>query len=80
MQAIREVVKSAPRDFHMTLPDWAVGQEVEVIVLPREPHSKPASGRKRRPAASLAGTRIVGDIVSPIVPNSDLEILNETSS
>ncbi len=34
MQALREVVKPANRDFHLTLPDWAIGQEVEVIILP----------------------------------------------
>lgn len=81
MQALREVVKSATKDYHLRLPDWAVGHEVEVIVLPRERvDTPPLSTRKRRPAASLAGTRIVGDIVSSVVPDSDWEILNETSS
>ena len=34
MQALREMVKVKGRNFSIRLPEWAVGQELEVIILP----------------------------------------------
>jgi hypothetical protein len=34
MQALRETVKVKGRNCSIQLPDWAVGQELEVIILP----------------------------------------------
>ncbi len=34
MQALREMVKVKGRNCSIRLPEWAVGQELEVIILP----------------------------------------------
>jgi len=34
MQAVRELIKAKSRDCSIRLPEWAVGQELEVIILP----------------------------------------------
>lgn len=34
MQALREMVIAKSRDCSIRLPEWAVGQELEVIILP----------------------------------------------
>lgn len=34
MEAIREIVKSADPSYSIQLPGWAVGREVELIILP----------------------------------------------
>ncbi len=34
MQAVREMIKTKSRDCSIRLPEWAVGQELEVIILP----------------------------------------------
>ena len=34
MESLREVVKTNRRYYSIKLPEWAVGREVEVIVLP----------------------------------------------
>lgn len=34
MQAIREMIKTKSRNCSIRLPEWAVGQELEVIILP----------------------------------------------
>jgi hypothetical protein len=34
MQAIRELRKVKTKDCHITLPEWAVGQDLEIIILP----------------------------------------------
>ena len=34
MQALREMVTAKNRDFSIRLPEWAVGQELEIIILP----------------------------------------------
>lgn len=42
MQAIREMVKAKNKDCHISLPDWAVGQELEVIILPLKQRTRMA--------------------------------------
>ena len=34
MESLREVVRTNRRYYNIKLPEWAVGREVEVIVLP----------------------------------------------
>lgn len=34
MYALREVVKSNSREFSLYLPEWAVGTELEIIIMP----------------------------------------------
>jgi hypothetical protein len=40
MQALREVVTAKGRDCSIRLPEWAVGQELEVIILPSSRQTK----------------------------------------
>ena len=34
MEVLREIVRSNTKHYHITLPEWAIGRDVEVIVLP----------------------------------------------
>lgn len=34
MDALREIVKSNSQDYRLHLPEWAVGRDVELIILP----------------------------------------------
>ena len=34
MKALREIIRTYTKDYHLTLPEWAIGRDVEVIVLP----------------------------------------------
>jgi len=46
MQAIREMIKAKNKDCHISLPEWAVGLDLEVIILP---------ANKQRAAATRTG-------------------------
>ncbi len=37
MEALREIVKTNKKYHNIRMPDWAIGREVEVIVLPVAP-------------------------------------------
>jgi hypothetical protein len=53
----------------------AVAQaRVIVTVLPQTPESAGGIAR-RQPSPKVKGTRIIGDIMSPVVPESDWEAL-----
>jgi hypothetical protein len=78
MDAIRELAMVKDRTATITLPDHFHARRVEVIVLdaddPATPAAKsPAGGRQ--PSPLLAGTRIVGDIMSPVVDADDWDAL-----
>lgn len=34
MQAMREIARPNSKYYHLTLPEWAIGRDIEVIVLP----------------------------------------------
>lgn len=34
MQALREMIKAKNRNYSIRLPEWAIGQELELIILP----------------------------------------------
>jgi len=70
MQALRTIEQVNERKLTLVLPEIFWKKQVEVIVMPCEEQSKPRS-RKRKPSHLLAGTRILGDIVSPISPAED---------
>ena len=40
MQALREMIIAKSRDCSIRLPEWAVGQELEVIILPSKQQSE----------------------------------------
>jgi hypothetical protein len=47
MEALREVVRTNRRYYNIKLPEWAVGREVEVIVLPISPITENRLGDKK---------------------------------
>lgn len=79
MDAIRELIEVTNRTLTIRLPDHFQAKRVEVIVLnaddaPRaQMGSEPAA--RRRPSPLMAGTRIVGDIMSPVVHDGDWDAL-----
>ncbi|MDH4481139.1 MAG: hypothetical protein QE279_00340 [Rhodoferax sp.] len=78
MDAIRELLTVEGRTVTITLPDHFHAKRVEVIVLNADEQLAPTpklafSGR--RPSPLLAGTRIVGDIMAPVVADADWDTL-----
>jgi len=49
MQAIREMVKTKDKDCHISLPEWAVGLDLEVIILPVSKQKAVAKGSGKTP-------------------------------
>ena len=78
MEAVRQIVQVKNGMLSMELPPSFDAQQVEVIVLPAEPHpGQPEVARPaiRRPSPKLKGSRILGDIIAPVVPESDWDVL-----
>jgi hypothetical protein len=80
MEALRETVHVTHNVLHLHLPPVYNNRDVEVIVLPTDSVDVPFEKRRRHPSASLAGTRIVDDIMTPAVPDSEWDVLRETAS
>ena len=80
MDAIRTLIDVHGRTVTIHLPDDFHAKRVEVIVLDADTALPPAdvknkhSGR-RQPSPKLAGTRIIGDIMSPVVDADDWDAL-----
>jgi len=49
MQAIREMIKAKNKDCHISLPEWAVGLDLEVIILPANKQKKAAKETGKTP-------------------------------
>ena len=77
MEAIRHITQLDDDILSLKLPESFKAQQVEVIVMLADeqviPDKQKAS--RRRPSSRLKGTRIVGDIMSPVVPESDWDAL-----
>ena len=74
MDAIRALVNVTDHTVILRLPDSFRATRVEVIVLDADDTTRrgeAALPRRRSPSALLAGTRIVGDIMSPVVGDDD---------
>ncbi len=88
MEALREIIRSQTARYTMTLPEWAVGRDVEVIVLPlvmpekrlRQNTSDLMPKTRKCPAPELQKTRIIGNIMEPVVPDSAWEVLHEVGA
>ncbi len=55
MQAVREMIKAKSRDCSIRLPEWAVGQELEVIILPSKQQAGVSEGKITASLARFAG-------------------------
>jgi hypothetical protein len=78
MEAIRQIVQVKNGMLSLELPPSFVAQQVEVIVLPAETlPAQPDQLRSaiRQPSPKLKGSRILGDIMAPVIPESDWDVL-----
>lgn len=79
MEAVRQITQLENDILTLQLPASFRAKRVEVIVMPidedmmRDKHD--AAGGRRRPSPKLKGTRIIGDIMSPVVPEEDWDAL-----
>lgn len=75
MKVDRQFIEVKQRQVVIELPESFVNHRVEVIALTVEEEA-PAMPKHRRPHPAIAGKgRTLGDLVSPIVEESDWECL-----
>jgi len=79
MEAVRQITQLENDILTLRLPASFRALRVEVIVMPFDetviPNEQGAASGNRRPSPKLKGTRIVGDIMSPVVPENDWDAL-----
>lgn len=79
MEAIRQITQLENNILTLRLPVSFNAKRVEVIVMPFEETVMSDGGGaaevRRRPSPKLKGTRIIGDIMSPAVPEEDWDVL-----
>lgn len=79
MEAIRRITQLEDVVLTLQLPDSFRARRVEVIVLPLDEtpmaDEHGVAGIRRRPSPRLQGTRIMGDIMTPVVPEEDWDAL-----
>lgn len=79
MEAVRQITQLENDILTIQLPASFRAKRVEVIVMPTEeavmPVERDTAEGHRRPSPKLKGTRIIGDIMSPVVPEEDWDAL-----
>lgn len=79
MEAIRQITQLENNILTRRLPVSFKAKLVEVIVIPAEEavmsSANGAAEVQRRPSPKLKGRRIIGDIMSPAVPDEDWDVL-----
>lgn len=79
MEAVRQITQLENDILTLQLPASFRAKRVEVIVMPIDEtmtlDEHDAAGGRRRPSPKLKGTRIIGDIMSPVVPEEDWDTL-----
>jgi hypothetical protein len=78
MEAIREIRVLDSNKLTIELPESFAKAQVEIVVLRIAMDgalNKASIVKKRTPSPILAGTRIIGDIMSSVVPDADWEAL-----
>ena len=79
MEAIREIRVLKDNTLTMVLPESFSKAQVEVVVLRIATDDKikrAPVARQRTTSPLLVGTRIIGDIMSSVVPDTDWEALS----
>jgi len=75
MQVARQFVEVKQRQVVIELPESFINHRVEVIALTVD-EDEPARPKRRRPHPDIAGKgRTLGDLISPIVDETDWECL-----
>lgn len=78
MEAVREIRVLKDSRLTIELPESFAKAQVEVVVLriaTDDANNMMPISKRRTPSPLLAGTRIIGDIMSPVVPDTDWEAL-----
>ena len=76
MQAYRHIETAAGASVVVSLPESLRRRRIEIIILPVDEADEPTDMVRRSPPAWLLGKgRITGDIISPIIPESDWKCL-----
>jgi len=79
MEAIRQITELENNILTLRLPVSFKAKRVEVIVMPVEEEVMSGEGVaaevRRMPSPKLKGTRIIGNIMSPVVPEEDWDVL-----
>ena len=79
MEAIRQMTQLENNILTLRLPASFKAKRVEVIVMSVEDtvmSSEDGTAEvRRKPSPKLKGTRIIGDIMSPAVPEEDWDVL-----
>lgn len=79
MEAIRQITQLENNVLMLRLPASFKAKRVEVIVMPAEEDVMSSvdgvTEIRRRPSPKLKGTRIIGNIMAPAVPEEDWDVL-----
>jgi hypothetical protein len=77
MEAIRHITQLDDDILSLKLPESFKAQRVEVIVMLAAENDMPEQTKtpRRSPSRKLEGTRIIGDIMSPVVSENDWDAL-----
>ncbi|MCX7086653.1 MAG: hypothetical protein NTV00_01230 [Methylococcales bacterium] len=82
MEAIREIRMLKDNILTLELPESFSGTQVEIVVLCIRPNdaidikAKPSTKKRRTPSPLLTGTRIIGNIMSSAVADTEWEALS----
>ncbi len=60
MEALRKIVRSSTTQYNLTLPEWAVGRDVEVIVLPVAVAENQLGNKKPVPRENMGPLSVLG--------------------
>lgn len=78
MEAVRQITQLNNNILTLRLPASFKAKLVEVIVMPVDEADASEYGAaevRRTPSPKLKGTRIIGNIMSPVVPEEDWDVL-----
>ena len=77
MKAIKQTAKVENSMVVVSLPEFFQADEVEIIVLAKESVGEGMGEKKTKHKSSPAifGTHIIGDIMSPVIPEKEWEAL-----
>jgi len=78
MEVLREIRNIQDTKILLEVPESFVDSQVEILILridKNADHKTQSSGKKRSPSSRLKGTRIKGDIQSPVIPETDWNVL-----